>query len=85
MEDHQSSRAIERAAIASPGGWGMTPRSAPAERPPRAPRLTGHALAREASGIEVDNRETYAVRVLGDRIVRVEEYRAREPVLAVVR
>jgi hypothetical protein len=45
----------------------------------------GSRARREASGIEVDNRETYTVRVLGDRIVRVEEYRAREPVLAVVR
>jgi ketosteroid isomerase-like protein len=37
------------------------------------------------SGIEIDVRETYAVRVRGDRIVRVEEYRTRELALAAVR
>jgi uncharacterized protein len=37
------------------------------------------------SGIEVEIRETYAVRVRGDRIVRVEEYRTREQALEAVR
>jgi uncharacterized protein len=37
------------------------------------------------SGIEVDVEETYAVRVHGNRIVRVEEYRTREQALEAVR
>jgi ketosteroid isomerase-like protein len=37
------------------------------------------------SGIEVNIEETYAVRVRGDRIVRVEEYRTKEQALEAVR
>jgi ketosteroid isomerase-like protein len=45
---------------------------------------TSGRLHGRGSGIEVDIRETYAVRVRGDRIVRVEEYRTRELALAAV-
>jgi ketosteroid isomerase-like protein len=37
------------------------------------------------SGIEVDVKETYAVRVRGETIVRVEEYRTKEEALEAVR
>jgi ketosteroid isomerase-like protein len=46
---------------------------------------TSGRLHGRGSGIEVDIRETYAVRVRGDRIVRVEEYRTRELALTAVR
>jgi ketosteroid isomerase-like protein len=46
---------------------------------------TSGRLHGRGSGIEIDVRETYAVRVRGDRIVRVEEYRTRELALAAVR
>jgi ketosteroid isomerase-like protein len=45
---------------------------------------TSGVLHGRGSGIEVEIRETYAVRVRGDRIVRVEEYRTREQALAAV-
>jgi ketosteroid isomerase-like protein len=37
------------------------------------------------SGIEIEIRETYAVRVRGETIVRVEEYRTKEEALEAVR
>jgi uncharacterized protein len=39
----------------------------------------------KGSGIEVDVTETYAVRMRGERIVRVEEYRTRDQALEAVR
>ena len=39
----------------------------------------------KGSGIEVEIRETYAVRLRGERIVRVEEYRTKERALEAVR
>jgi len=39
----------------------------------------------KGSGIEVEVRETYAVRLHGERIVRVEEYRTKEQALEAVR
>jgi ketosteroid isomerase-like protein len=45
---------------------------------------TSGVLHGRGSGIEVEIRETYAVQVSGDRIVRVEEYRTREQALEAV-
>ena len=49
------------------GDWVVVPWSA---------RLRGRG-----SGVSVEVRETYAVRVLGGKIVRVEEYRSKEEAL----
>jgi ketosteroid isomerase-like protein len=46
---------------------------------------TSGRLHGKGSGIEVAVSETYAVLVLGEKIVRVDEYRTREQALAAVR
>jgi ketosteroid isomerase-like protein len=46
---------------------------------------TSGVLHGRGSGIEVEIRETYAVRVRGETIVRVEEYRTKEEALEAVR
>jgi ketosteroid isomerase-like protein len=46
---------------------------------------TSGRLHGKGSGIEVEVIETYAVRVSGGRIVRVEEYRTREQALEALR
>jgi ketosteroid isomerase-like protein len=45
---------------------------------------TSGRLHGRGSGIEMDIRETYAVRLRGGRIIRVEEYRTREQALEAV-
>jgi ketosteroid isomerase-like protein len=46
---------------------------------------TSGVLHGRGSGIEVEIRETYAVRLRGESIVRVEEYRTKEEALKAVR
>jgi hypothetical protein len=46
---------------------------------------TSGRLHGRGSGIEMDIRETYAVRLRGGRIVRVDEYRTRQQALEAVR